>query len=299
MVVDEDWIDSAERASARLPWTGISVPLDAPEAEQVAAVADQVKEWIISRTVGQRPDELGAVSAAPGGSPIASGCGSWHGQLDLPDRPAPNRPGGRVAQLTVHPRNASGHRPYCGMVGRSRADSGMVGRSPKDTGTVSIAFDDWLASFGGDVSAEGREMLRQVFDQHGPVSPEQAERIGRERLVALARVAVTLVGYDIAATTDQQAPPFDYREEETAIRVACRGQPASTTLFALTQPEMTVEVAEFMQDEVMEDLHRAWPECPQHKAGLHPSSEPNEAVWLCRAGGHVVAAVGALPPDNH
>jgi hypothetical protein len=47
VVVDEDWIDSVDRASARLPRTGISVPLDAPEAEQGAAVADQVKEWIV------------------------------------------------------------------------------------------------------------------------------------------------------------------------------------------------------------------------------------------------------------
>ncbi len=163
---------------------------------------------------------------------------------------------------------------------------------------MTTAFDDWLASFGGDVSAEGKKSLRQVFDQHGPVSPEQAERIGREHQVALARVAVTLVGHDIAATTGQQAPPFDYREDETGIRLAYCGQPASTTLSALTQPEMTVEVTEFMQDEVMEDLHRAWPECPQHRSGLHPSSEPNEPVWLCRAGGHVVAAIGALRPDT-
>jgi hypothetical protein len=48
------------------------------------------------RTVGQRPDELAAVPAVPGGSPIASRRGSWHGQLDLSDRPAVNRAGGRV-----------------------------------------------------------------------------------------------------------------------------------------------------------------------------------------------------------
>ena len=53
-----------------------------------------------------------------------------------------------------------------------------------------------LASSGGDVSAQGRQVLRQVFDQHGPVSPQHAERICLERQVALARVAVTVVGHD-------------------------------------------------------------------------------------------------------
>lgn len=159
---------------------------------------------------------------------------------------------------------------------------------------MTITFDEWVATLGGDVSSEAKELLRQIFGDHGPVSPEHAQRLGREHQMALARVAVGLVGHDIAATTDQEAPPFEYREDEEGVWLAYWGQSATTPLSALTQPEMTVEVAAFMQDEVMADVHGVWPECPQHRTGLHPSRAAHQAVWLCRADGHILATIGAL-----
>jgi hypothetical protein len=159
---------------------------------------------------------------------------------------------------------------------------------------VSIAFDEWVASLGGSVSSEGRQLLRRIFDEYGPVSPEQAARIGREDQVALARGAVRLVGHDISATTDQEAPPFEYQDDGAGVRLAYWGRSAATTLAALTQPKMTVEVADFMQDEVMEDVHGAWPECASHGVGLHPALASDRAAWICRAGNHVVAEIGRL-----
>jgi hypothetical protein len=145
---------------------------------------------------------------------------------------------------------------------------------------------------------EARTLLRRIFDQHGPVSSGQVERLGYEHQVALARVAVDLVGRDIAATTDQQAPPFEHRAEEGAVRVAFWGRYATTTVVGLTQEEVTVQLAGFLQEEVMRDQRRTWPECADHRAGLHPSRESGRAVWMCRTGDHVVAAVGELPPAN-
>jgi hypothetical protein len=159
-------------------------------------------------------------------------------------------------------------------------------------------FDGWVASLGGSMTPEARTLLRRIFDQHGPVSSRDVERIGHEHQVALARVAAELVGRDIAATTDQQVPPFEYRDEHGAVRVAFWGRYATTTIAGLTQQEVTVQVAEFMQEEVMRNLQRTWPRCPEHRAGLHPSRESERAAWTCRAGGHVVAAVGELPPSS-
>jgi hypothetical protein len=158
-------------------------------------------------------------------------------------------------------------------------------------------FDTWVASLGASMTTEARTLLRRIFDQHGPVSSRDVERIGQEHQVALARVAVDLVGRDIAATTDQEVPPFECRYEEGAVRVAFRGRLSTTTIAGLTQQEVTVQVAEFMQEEVMADLQRTWPGCPDHRAGLHPSRESERAAWTCRAAGHVVAAVGELPPS--
>jgi hypothetical protein len=156
---------------------------------------------------------------------------------------------------------------------------------------VTIAFDEWVASLGGSVSPEATELLRCVFGKHGPVSPQQAARIGREHQLALARAAVGLVGHDIAATTNREAPPFEYRDEGSVVRLAYWGQFATTPLSALTQPEMTVDVADFMQDEIMEDVHGAWPQCQQHGTGVHPSSASHQAVWVCRR-------VSTLSPES-
>ena len=159
-------------------------------------------------------------------------------------------------------------------------------------------FDSWVASLGRSMTPEARTLLRRIFQQHGPVSSEYVERIGHEHQIALARVAVDLVGRDIAATMDQQVPPFECRYEEGAVRVAFWGRYATTTVAGLTQQDVTVEVAEFLQEEVIRDLQRTWPECPEHRAGLRASRDSERAAWTCRRGGHVVAAVGELRPST-
>lgn len=155
-------------------------------------------------------------------------------------------------------------------------------------------FDDWTASLGGSVSAEGMSFLRRVFDGHGPVSRDEAVRIGREHQLALAREAVGLLGHDIAATTELAPPSFEYRDEDGSIRMSVWGRYARTPICGLSQAHVAVEVADFVQEEVTEDLHAVWPECHHHRVGLHPSRMGDRAVWMCRAGAHVVTDIGKL-----
>jgi plasmid stability protein len=86
---------------------------------------------------------------------------------------------------------------------------------------VRSAFDDWVASLGGSVSAEAREFLRRVFDEHGPVSSEEARRIGHHHQLAFAQEAVALVARDISMTTNADPP-----RSSTAMRVAASGWPS-------------------------------------------------------------------------
>lgn len=158
-----------------------------------------------------------------------------------------------------------------------------------------ISFDDWVASFGDSVSAGGRTFLRAVFDEQGPVSPDEAQRLGHAHQLACAREAVTLLGRDISATSGLEPPLFEYRDEGDAIRLCHRGQYATTPISGLTQAEVTVEVADFIQGEVMEDLHRPWPECREHGTGLHPTLSSDHAAWACRSGPHVIADIGQIP----
>jgi hypothetical protein len=60
--------------------------------------------------------------------------------------------------------------------------------------------------------------------------------------------------------------------------------------------DMTVTVADDVQEIVMEEWWAAWPVCPVHDRGLHPERAGDMAVWRCRVGEHVVAPIGSLPP---
>lgn len=155
-------------------------------------------------------------------------------------------------------------------------------------------FENWVASLGGEVSADAQVFLRRLFQERGPVPLEQAQRLGLDHQIELARKAAALVAHDIASTTDIEPPPFEYRHEDGSIRLAFWGQYASSAILGLSQAAVTVEVAGFMQDEVMEDLHGVWPECSEHGNGLHPTLSVDRAEWVCRTGAHAVADIGQL-----
>ena len=137
--------------------------------------------------------------------------------------------------------------------------------------------------------------LRDVFNEQGAISVGRLSRLGSERQLGLARIAFDLVGHDMAATAGLDPPSFEFADEEGSLRLAVRGHYSPSPLFGLTQSELSVEVADFVQEEVMEDLHQVWPECRKHRTGLHPSVTSNDAVWECRSdGGHVIAPIGSL-----
>jgi hypothetical protein len=164
---------------------------------------------------------------------------------------------------------------------------------------VAVAFEEWLLSLGSDywsLDPDNMERLRDVFDEHGPVAHEELLRIIHDHVLPLAREAAALVARDIAATTDVEPPRFEYRDEyeSGSIRVAYWGRYATTTILGLTQPEVTVEIADFMQEEVMVDVGGVWPMCVDHRVGLHPLLQSGRATWFCRAGSHVAAEIGRL-----
>jgi hypothetical protein len=166
--------------------------------------------------------------------------------------------------------------------------------APRQTVVVADSFDSWLGAFESGISSDGGVMLRRIFDEHGPVQPDEAARLGREYQVELARAAVLLIDHDVAATTDLEPPPFQCDEDDGPPRVSYWSQPASSPVMGLTAVAVTVEVADFMQAEVMEDLHSPWPFCSKHGAGLHPVAVANQPVWTCGSGDHVVARIGEL-----
>ena len=121
------------------------------------------------------------------------------------------------------------------------------------------------------------------------------EEVARQLQLDNVRLATELVGADIASSTDLPAPSWEYRiEDDGAVRVGCFNHFAPMTLLAIELAEVIAEVADFIQDEIIEDLHSPWPVCPDHETGTYAQVVENEAVWHCRFGGHAVATIGQL-----
>ncbi|MGI5284631.1 hypothetical protein ACQEVF_15000 [Nonomuraea polychroma] len=56
------------------------------------------------------------------------------------------------------------------------------------------------------------------------------------------------------------------------------------------------EVADAVQETIMELIWKVWPVCATHDLGLHAGWEHGTAVWRCTSNGaHTVAPVGELP----
>jgi hypothetical protein len=119
---------------------------------------------------------------------------------------------------------------------------------------VTSAFEKWIASLGGNVSDYARPLLHEIFAEDGPASREQTQVLFRGRQLAMAREAVALVARDIARTTRVEPPPFAHREDDDGIWVSYRGCYATTPISGVTQAQITAEVADFMQEEVMEHV---------------------------------------------
>lgn len=58
--------------------------------------------------------------------------------------------------------------------------------------------------------------------------------------------------------------------------------------------EMAAEVASQIQDDVIDELWKAWPRCPSHEHPMSPTVEGSIAVWMCPANDDVATPIGEL-----
>ena len=161
-------------------------------------------------------------------------------------------------------------------------------------------FQAWVASLteadhgdiGGEPVAGTVDFLAAVFDEHGPIEVEQVAVIWAARQESLAREAVDLVAADIRATTTA-AIDIDVRWQDDLLGVSFNGNYQTPAMFSISGPEAICEVAENLQDHVMDEVWTVWPVCPTHGRGLAPQPVDGTAAWVCPSG-HTVAAIGNL-----
>jgi hypothetical protein len=156
----------------------------------------------------------------------------------------------------------------------------------------------WLDEFrgpdpGGTLGPGWREWLHDLFSISGPVALEEVKILAVLAQQGRAKSAADLVATDVRETLGERIE-VSTMVDNGAVRVVVDGQIANLNgLFSVGIPELIVEVADAIQDEVMQD-GRVWPECPTHNAGLHPELDGGRAAWICRVGRHQVAPIGEL-----
>jgi hypothetical protein len=154
----------------------------------------------------------------------------------------------------------------------------------------------------GEVRAEDwGERLHQVFTTQGAIRGPDLRRLASAAQQQAAEAASRRVAADVARSTGHTVVIGPVVSGHN-MRIACDGELSnddSGIFFAIGEEEAACEVADTVQDILLERLWRVWPTCARHDSGLHPDFIDGGAVWLCRPGRHYTP-VGELPesPDS-
>jgi len=170
---------------------------------------------------------------------------------------------------------------------------------------MTVDFERWLNQVASPdeldpavLTASARQLLREIFDQRGPISVQELRAEVEKFQLDLAQDAVALVLRDLHATTKAR-PNIKLRyDDEYGLIVSYDGGWSTPAMTALQNPDATCEIADYLQGAIMEDgaVWSAWPTCPTHWNGLYAQVHQDAAVWYCRFGNHPVAAIGQLAP---
>ena len=171
----------------------------------------------------------------------------------------------------------------------------------------SPGFAEWLRSFfrfdaadPGEVDADNRRWFRDYFADTGPVSSEIVGRGFRTRQAEVVTEAVAAVRSDLERATSEHVNIVVELDEWGGVRVAVDGCYSGSPVSHIERAEVLVEIADDVQElwygPVINGRFTCWPECRTHNVGLHPEVRDAHAVWWCRLGQHVIAAIGQLDP---
>jgi hypothetical protein len=172
-------------------------------------------------------------------------------------------------------------------------------------------FAAWMATLAGEpdpldhsgaLSVGLVDFTRSIFRERGAISPSEFEQAYNDRQLELARQAVDMVEADVRRTAGIGEMRFDVGlkeiDDDVNLVISYGGSFQTPVMFSLRHPESTVEVADNLQDHVVELLHRAWPVCGAHDRGLYAQVDGSDAVWYCRSGNHRVSRIGELGPTS-
>jgi len=87
----------------------------------------------------------------------------------------------------------------------------------------------------------------------------------------------------------------DDLEPEDELALACR---FGGHTFALdghqSIAELAADIADYVQDDVTDEVWAAWPRCPSHEHPMSPTVAATTAVWTCPADEQIAVPIGEL-----
>jgi len=159
---------------------------------------------------------------------------------------------------------------------------------------------NWLISLGffdrgaAPMAVDWGHWLHLVFVQNGPVSSDELYLMAELATLEIADAACERVSKDVLSSTGTSIS-VQIVEDDDVCRVEIDGQLASGTgVRSVGLEYLTVDVADAVQEHLMEQLWRPWPECTRHRRGVHPEMAAGSAIWICQAGKHSVSRIGEL-----
>ncbi|WP_182902977.1 hypothetical protein [Microbispora sp. H10830] len=155
----------------------------------------------------------------------------------------------------------------------------------------------------------GRPPVREILERPtAELTSEEVAQLGRElltatgfdRLWATLETAVKVVQGDVRASgidavLEITLPDWD---DSGCARVGCCGGYGGPPIWLSSGRDAgvaLVEIADAVQNDIMEHIWGVWPTCPEHRLGLHAALVEGTPVWQCAGTGlHTAAAIGDL-----
>ncbi|MBM7774276.1 hypothetical protein JOD54_004480 [Actinokineospora baliensis] len=126
-----------------------------------------------------------------------------------------------------------------------------------------------------------RPWLEAVFDSHGSAPAWYVEELAGQRRRELVAELVPVV-------LDQAESALGHRPE----MIVAGNTVGHEQVWAVTREPALVAIADAVQSLIASRDRVVWPVCPRHLVGQHPELREGLAVWVCRAGDHVVNQIG-------
>jgi hypothetical protein len=163
--------------------------------------------------------------------------------------------------------------------------------------------------------------VREILERRtAELTPEEVARLGQDLLTEMSfepgfdlepglwttlETAVKMVERDVRASGIEAVlgiaiPGWD--RDSGCARVEFRGGCGGPAIWPRSGRDGNValaDIADAVQDIVMEHIWGVWPVCPEHGLGVHAALVEGTAVWQCAgAGTHTAAAIGDLSPSS-